>query len=92
MCGAGHRLRGAGKQARYAPAVIIQVLVALAGVVLIARTVLSAVRTFVVPRGVNDRLTRLAFVVIRKGFTLAAPPSRPTRPATGSWPTTARSP
>ena len=56
---------------------IIQVLVALAGVVLIARTVLSAVRTFVVPRGVNDRLTRVAFVVIRKGFTLAAPPSRP---------------
>jgi hypothetical protein len=57
--------------------VIIQVLVALAGVALIARTVLSAVRTFVVPRGVNDRLTRLAFSVIRKGFTLAAPPSRP---------------
>jgi hypothetical protein len=56
---------------------IVQVLVALAGIALVSRTVLSAVRTFVVPRGVNDRLTRVAFRVIRKAFDLAAPPSRP---------------
>ncbi len=56
---------------------IVQVLVALAGVLIIARTVLSAVRTFVVPRGVNDRLTRLAFRSIRKVFDLVAPASKP---------------
>lgn len=56
---------------------IVQVLVALAGVAIIARTVLSAVRTFVVPRGDNDPLTRLAFRVMRKVFSLLTPPSRP---------------
>ncbi len=56
---------------------IIQVLVAFLGLVVIVRTVLSAVRTFIVPRGVNDRLTRLAFRTIRRGFDLVAPPSRP---------------
>ena len=43
----------------------------------VARTVLSAVRSFVVPRGDNDPLTRFAFRTIRKIFTLVAPPSRP---------------
>jgi hypothetical protein len=57
--------------------VIFQVLAAVAGVFIITRTVLSAVRTFVVPRGDNDPLTRLAFRAIRKVFDLAAPPSRP---------------
>ncbi len=56
---------------------IIQVVVAVAGILIIARTVLSAIRTFVVPRGDNDPLTRLAFRTIRKVFDLAAPPSRP---------------
>ena len=41
------------------------------------RTVLSAVRTFVVPRGDNDPLSRYVFRWIRKLFDLAAPPSRP---------------
>jgi hypothetical protein len=38
---------------------------------------MSGVRTFVVPRGDNDGLTRISFRVIRKVFTLLAPPSRP---------------
>jgi hypothetical protein len=57
--------------------VILQILAALLGVFLIVRTVLSAVRTFVVPRGDNDPLSRLAFRAIRKVFELIAPPSRP---------------
>ncbi len=56
---------------------IVSILVALLGIAVIARTVLSAVRTFVVPRGVNDRLTRLAFRAIRRVFDLIAPASRP---------------
>ena len=55
---------------------IVQVLVALAGILLIARTVFSAVRTFVVPRGENDQLSRVLFTVVRRAFNLAAPPSR----------------
>jgi hypothetical protein len=57
--------------------VAIQVAVFLLGFLGAARTVLSAVRTFVVPRGDNDRLTRAAFRTIRKVFALIAPPSRP---------------
>jgi hypothetical protein len=49
----------------------------LIGVAVIVRTVISAVRTFVVPRGDNDALTRLAFRVIRKVFDVVAPASRP---------------
>ena len=56
---------------------ILQVLVAIIGGLVIARTVLSAIRTFIVPRGVNDRLTRLAFRLIRGAFDLIAPPSKP---------------
>ena len=62
--------------APYSPRMIVQVLVALAGILLIARTVFSAVRTFVVPRGENDQLSRVLFTVVRRAFNLAAPPSR----------------
>ena len=44
--------------------IVLQVVVALIGVYIIARTVLSAVRTFVVPRGDNDPLSRFAFRVM----------------------------
>jgi hypothetical protein len=57
--------------------ILAQVVVALVGLYVIARTVLSAVRTFVVPRGDNDPLSRLAFRVIYAAFKLVAPPSRP---------------
>jgi hypothetical protein len=55
----------------------VQIIVAFLGVVLIVRTVVSAVRTFIVPRGDNDALSRLVFRTIRKVFDLAAPRSRP---------------
>ena len=57
--------------------ILAQVVVLLVGLYVIARTVLSAVRTFVVPRGDNDPLSRLAFRVIYAAFKLVAPPSRP---------------
>ena len=56
---------------------VLHILVGFVGLSIIARTVLSAVRTFVVPRGDNDALSRLVFRVIRKVFDLIAPPSRP---------------
>jgi len=46
------------------------------GAFVVARTVLSAIRSFVVPRGDNDPLTRMAFRAIRKVFLMVAPPSR----------------
>ena len=56
---------------------ILHPLAGLAGIALIVRVVIGAVRTFVVPRGENDRLTRVAFIVIRKVFDLAAHDGRP---------------
>jgi hypothetical protein len=57
--------------------VVFQILAFALGVFVVARTVLSAVRSFVVPRGDNDPLTRIAFRSIRKVFLLVASPSRP---------------
>jgi hypothetical protein len=54
-----------------------QVLVFALGVIGAIRVVASAIRTFVVPRGDNDRLSRFAFRVIRRIFDLFARPSRP---------------
>ena len=74
-----HRRRRERRRALLAPyprPMIVQALVALAGILLIARTVFSAVRTFVVPRGENDQLSRVLFTVVRRAFNLAAPPSR----------------
>ena len=56
---------------------VIQVAVFLLGLALVVRTVLSAVRTFVVPRGDNDSFSRLAFHSVRRVFDLVASPSRP---------------
>jgi hypothetical protein len=56
---------------------LLHALVVLAGIAVVARVVISAVRTFVVPRGDSDGLTRFAFVVIRKAFQLVAHPGRP---------------
>jgi hypothetical protein len=57
--------------------IAFQVLVFAAGFSGVVRVVFSAVRTFVVPRGDNDGLSRFAFRAIRKGFDLIARPSRP---------------
>ena len=56
--------------------VVVQVLVFGLGILVAARTVLSAVRTFVVPRGENDAITRFAFRSIRMVFDLVASPGR----------------
>jgi len=55
----------------------LQPLLALVGAIIVLRTIMSAVRTFVVPRGDNDWLSRISFRVIRRLFDLAAAPSRP---------------
>jgi hypothetical protein len=57
--------------------VILQLLVALVGIAVIVRTALSAVRTFVVPRGDNDQISRVFFIASRRAFNLVARPSRP---------------
>jgi hypothetical protein len=62
---------------RYPARVIaVQVLVFVLGLLGVARVVFSAIRTFVVPRGDNDALSRLAFRVILKLFRFVASPSR----------------
>ena len=57
--------------------IALQVLLFLVGVIGAVRVVASAIRTFVVPRGDNDRLSRIAFRAIRKLFDLIARPARP---------------
>jgi hypothetical protein len=56
---------------------IAQVIVFIAGFLGVTRVVLSAVRTFVVPRGDTDGLTRVAFRTVRRVFDRLASPSRP---------------
>lgn len=53
-----------------------QILAFLLGVGIVTRTVLSAVRTFVVPRGDNDGITRFTFRTIRRAFDVVASPGR----------------
>ncbi len=43
---------------------LLRILVFLAGLALVARAVFSAIQTFVLPRGANDRLSRLVFEII----------------------------
>jgi hypothetical protein len=47
---------------------LLHVFVFLAGVAIVLTTVLSAIRTFVLPRSAPDRLTRLVFVAMRSVF------------------------
>lgn len=49
---------------------IVRGLVFVAGVVVVAATLLSVIRTFVLPRGVADRLTGLVFRIMREAFDL----------------------
>jgi hypothetical protein len=57
--------------------IALQVAVFFIGLFGVGRVVFSAVRTFVVPRGDNDALSRFAFRTIRKAFAVVAKPSRP---------------
>jgi len=56
--------------------VVLQGLIFVLGAALIVGTFLSAIRTFVVPRGVSDRLTGVVFVIMRGLFDLALSPVR----------------
>jgi hypothetical protein len=56
--------------------IFAQVMAVLAGVALIAWTLLSAIKTVVVPRAYQSALTRIHFVVLRRVFNLMASPSR----------------
>ena len=56
--------------------IAFQVVVFLLGLAAAGRIVFSAVRTFVVPRGDNDSLSRFIFRAIRQAFDLITPPTR----------------
>lgn len=57
--------------------IAVQVVVFLLGLAAAARIVFSAIRTFVVPRGDNDGLSRFIFRAIRRAFDAVTPPTRP---------------
>ncbi len=72
------RFTGPRDVAGYAAAMNpLQPVIGILGALLVARTIMSGVRTFVVPRGDNDGLTRVSFRVMRNVFLLVARPSRP---------------
>ena len=50
--------------------IVVRLLAFLLGAALIAATLLSAVKTFVLPRSAPDQIVRLVFVAIRRIFTL----------------------
>lgn len=56
---------------------VLQLLVFVLGALAVIRTVLSGMRTFILPRGSSDRLARLAFSGTRRLFRLVAGPGRP---------------
>src|ERR1051326_1591255 len=50
--------------------VVVRILIFLLGVSLVLATLFSAIRTFVLPRSANDRLSRIVFLITRKLFNL----------------------
>jgi hypothetical protein len=56
---------------------LLRIVVGLAGVALVARTMLAALRSLLLPRGSNDRVSRFLFLVVRRAFGRLAGPSRP---------------
>jgi hypothetical protein len=65
--------------ASHVPAIetIIRALVFIAGLALVARTMLAAIRALLLPRGSNDRLSRIPFRVYRWLIDTIVPSSRP---------------
>lgn len=55
----------------------VRIIAFLLGVAIVLRTVLGAVRTFVLPRGSNDSVTRFVFLAMRWGFDRLAGPGQP---------------
>jgi hypothetical protein len=56
---------------------MVRVLAAVAGTVVVAFTIVSALKTVVLPRSVSSMLTRVVFVTTRRAFDLLASPRRP---------------
>ena len=50
--------------------ILLRILLFLLGAALVARTLFSAIQTFVLPRGANDALARLVFLSLRRLFNL----------------------
>jgi len=48
-----------------------EILALVVGIVLVLRAILSAIRTFVLPRATNDLVARMVFIWVRRGFDLA---------------------
>src|ERR1035437_8632681 len=75
---AGTRRRGRAMTCggRLIPMVAARILAFLGGFVLVLLPLRSAVRTFVLPRGVNDSLTRMVVLSVMRLFLLVASPKR----------------
>lgn len=58
---------------------IVGALAFIVGLAIVARTVFGAIRTFVLPRGSNDGVTRIVFLVTRWLFDRLAGPGQPYR-------------
>ena len=56
---------------------LLRIAVGLAGVALVVRTMLAALRSLLLPRGSNDRVSRFLFLMVRRAFGWVAGPSRP---------------
>jgi len=56
---------------------IVRIPVFLLGLAIVAGTLFSAIRTFVLPRSANDPLTRIVFLILRRIFRIFARRSRP---------------
>ena len=56
---------------------VVDVVVFVLGALLVGRAILSALRTFILPRAANDLVARLVFLSVRRLFDLVAGPSRP---------------
>jgi hypothetical protein len=50
--------------------ILIRIVLSLVGLAIVVRTLLSAVRTFILPRSANDQLTRFVFLVSRRLFNI----------------------
>lgn len=56
---------------------VFSVVIFFLGAALVVRTIISAIRTFVVPRGISDRLTSTVFRSMRRLFDLWVRPGQP---------------
>ena len=56
---------------------LVHVLAFAAGLALVARTLLSAVKSFILPRGARDRIVGFVFRELRRVFNMLAPKTRP---------------